>query len=120
MIRLFNDPFFCTAESVFESVNNVITKPRSVINKTDNGYKLSLVVPGLTKDDLKIVIKERKLTISYQNEDDHMFVDNFTKSYFLPDDIIEKKISAEVKNGVLLVDLPITDKESTEKVIEVK
>ena len=123
MIRLFNDPFFCTVDSVFESMNNAVTKPKSVTNKSDNGYSLSMVVPGLTKDDLKIVIKERKLTISYQKEEkdnNYNFVDSFTKSYYLPDDIIEKKISAEVKNGVLLVDLPITDKESTEKIISIK
>lgn len=119
MIRLFNDPFFNTLGSVFESVNNAVTKPSSVIDKTDNGYKLTMLVPGLTKDDLKIIIKDRKLTIKHESEDNN-FIDKFSKSYFLSDDIIDKKIVAEVKNGILIVDLPINDLESTENVIVIK
>lgn len=118
MIRLFNDPFFNTKESVFEFMSNAITK-KSVINKSDDGYSLSMIVPGLTKDDLKIVIKDRKLTIKYES-DDNNFIEKFSKSYFLSDDIIEKKITAEVKNGILLVDLPTTDKDSIEKIIDIK
>lgn len=121
MIRLFNDPFFCTVDSVFESVNKSITKPKSQVEKIDNGYRLLISVPGLTKDDLKIIIKERKITISYENKNDNYnFVDDFSKSYFLYDDIIEKKITAEVKNGILTVDLPTNDKESTEKIVDIK
>lgn len=123
MIRLFNDPFFNTLDSVFESVNNVVTKPKSIVDKTDNGYSLVMSVPGLTKEDLKIVIKDRKLTISYENEkksDDSYFVEKFSKSYFLSDDIIEKKIEAEVKNGILKISLPTKDPESTEKVVDIK
>lgn len=119
MVRLFKDPLFHTLDSVFESVNNAVTKPSSVVDKTDNGYKLTMLVPGLTKDDLKIIIKDRKLTIKHESEDNG-FVDKFSKSYFLSDDIIDKKITAEVKNGVLIVDLPTTDKDSTEKVVEIK
>jgi len=119
MIRLFKDPFFNTLDSVFESVNNAVTKPSSVVDKTDNGYKLTMLVPGLTKDDLKIIIKDRKLTIKHESEDND-FIDKFSKSYFLSDDIIEKKIVAEVKNGILVIDLPTRDVESVEKVIDIK
>lgn len=123
MKRLFNDPFFSTVDSVFESVNNVLTKPRSIVDKTDNGYSLVMAVPGLTKEDLKIVIRDRKITISYENDkkdENSYFVEKFSKSYFLSDDIIEKKIEAEVKNGILKIQLPTKDPESTEKVVDIK
>lgn len=123
MKRLFNDPFFSTVDSVFESVNNVLTKPRSIVDKTDNGYSLVMSVPGLTKEDLKIVIRDRKITISYENDkkdENSYFVEKFSKSYFLSDDIIEKKIEAEVKNGILKIQLPTKDPESTEKVVDIK
>jgi len=116
MIRLFKDPFFNTLDSVFESVNNAVTKPSSVIDKTNDGYRLTMLVPGLTKDDLKIIIKDRKLTIKHEHED-NVFIDKFSKSYFLSDDIIDNKIVAEVKNGILIVDLPTKDPESTENII---
>lgn len=123
MKRLFNDPFFSTVDSVFESVNNALTKPKSIVDKTENGYSLVIAVPGLTKEDLKIVIKDRKLTISYENEkkdDDSYFVEKFSKSYLLSDDIIDKKIEAEVKNGILKINLPTKDPESTEKIVDIK
>jgi HSP20 family protein len=119
MVRLFKDPFFSTIDSVFESMSNVVTKPSSIVDKTDNGYKLTILVPGLTKDDLKIIVKDRKLTIKHESEEND-FINKFTKSYFLSDDIIEKKITAEVKNGVLVVDLPTKDEESVEQVINIK
>lgn len=119
MIRLFSDPLFNTLDSVFESVNNAVTKPKSIVDKTDNGYRLVLYVPGLTKEDLKIIIKDRKLTIKHESENND-FIEKFSKSYFLSDDIIEKKITAEVKNGILTVDLPTKDEESTEKIVDIK
>ena len=59
---------------------------------------LQTVANGQKLDDLKIVIKDRKLTITYENEkkdEDSYFVEKFTKSYYLSDDIIEKKIEAK-------------------------
>lgn len=119
MVRLFKDPFFSIIDSMFDSMSNVVTKPSSVVNKTNNGYKLTMFVPGLTKDDLKIIVKDRKLTIKYESEDND-FIDKFSKSYFLSDDIIEKKITAEVKNGILTVEFPTKDVESTEQIVDIK
>jgi len=123
MTKLFNDPFFSTMESIFDPVNNVLTKPKSFVDKTDNGYNVTMLVPGLTKDDLKIVIKDRKITINYENENENnetYFVEKFSKSFFLSDDIIDKKIVAEVKNGILKIHLPTKDPETKEKVIEIR
>ena len=59
-------------------------------------------------------------TENEKKDEDSYFVEKFTKSYYLSDDIIEKKIEAEVKNGVLKINLPTTDQESTEKVVDIK
>ena len=119
MIRLFNDPFFNTFESVFETLNNSFTKSNSIVDKMDDGYKLTILVPGLTKDDLKIIIKDRKIIIKHESEEND-FIKKFSKSFFLSEDVIENKISAEVKNGVLTIFLPTKDPESIEKVLEIK
>lgn len=119
MVRLFKDPLFSTIDNVFESMSNVVTRPSSVVDKTDNGYKLTMLVPGLTKEDLNITVKDRKLTVKFES-DENEFISKFSKSYFLSDDIIDKKITAEVKNGVLVVDLPTKDKDSVEQVINIK
>ena len=118
MITLFKDPFFQGFDSVFES--RLMKTPETKINKTESGYIVNLSVPGLTKEDLKISIKEGILKISYEKEegdDNHFFVGSFVKSYNIPDDVKEKDIEGKVENGVLTLTLPIDKKKSLERLI---
>jgi HSP20 family protein len=118
MITLFKDPFFTEFEKVFES--KFLTTPETKIFKNDNEYVVSISVPGLTKDDLKISIKEGILKISYEKtegSDNNYFISNFTKSYNIPDDVKEKDIEGKVENGVLRLTLPIDKKKPIERLI---
>jgi HSP20 family protein len=80
-----------------------------------------MAVPGLTKDDLSISIKDGFLTISNKKEDKdnpkYSFVGSFSKTYSIPDDVNEKTISGKVENGVLEVKLPKSEKRSLERFI---
>jgi HSP20 family protein len=119
MITLFKDPFFNTFDKVFDEAylraNNRIT---SNVSTTEDGYKVLLSVPGLSKDDVKISLKESTLTISYEKEgDEFAFVDSFKKSYNVPDDVDEKNITGSVENGVIEVLLPKSKKRSVERLI---
>lgn len=110
---IFNDFFN-------ESFNEF--KPKTNISKTDEGYEFTMSVPGLTKDDLKIIIKDETLKITYNKEEkseNHHFVETFEKNYVIPDDVKEDKIKAEVKDGVLNLKLPFNKKKVMEKVIEI-
>lgn len=121
MIRLFDDPLFNTIDSVFETISYG-NKPRTFVDKTDNGYKITISVPGLTKDDLKIIIKSKSLSITYENiekTDNRYFVESFSKSYIIPDSVIIDEINAEVKNGILQIDLPTKEKDEKEKIIKI-
>jgi HSP20 family protein len=118
MITLFKDPFFSTMDSVFEQRTN-FTVPHK-IRKDDNEYKVSLSIPGLTKEDLKISTKDGYLKISFEQEektDKTYFVSNFTKSFIIPDDVKEKDITGKVENGILEILLPIDKKKSLERTI---
>lgn len=119
MITLFKDPFFNTFDKVFDEAylraNNRIN---SNVSTTDEGYKVLLSVPGLSKDDVKISLKESILTVSYEKEDDEFsFVGSFKKSYNVPDDVDEKNISGTVENGVIEITLPKSKKKSVERLI---
>lgn len=119
MITLFKDPFFETFDKVFET-SRFLTNPETRIKKSDNDYKLFISVPGLKKEDLKISTKDGVLKISFEkNEKDETvhFVSNFTKSYYIPDDVKEKDIEGKVENGVLILTLPIDKKKSLERLI---
>lgn len=118
MITLFNDPFFQGFEGILES--KLTTTPQ--INKTDEDYQIYLAVPGLTKDDLKISVKDNILSITYKEEktDDksYSFIRSFKKSYNIPDNVDEKQINGSVENGVLEIILPKNKKKNTERLIE--
>ena len=118
MITLFKDPIFQPFDSVFES--KLMRTPETKIRKDESGYLVNLSVPGLTKDDLKISIKEGILKISYEkqeSDENHFFVGSFVKSYSIPDDVKEKDIEGKVENGVLTLTLPIDKKKSLERLI---
>jgi HSP20 family protein len=119
MITLFKDPFFQNFDNLLES-SKFLRTPETKINKTETEYTVSLSVPGLAKEDLKISIKEGTLRISFEkNEKDevHHFVGSFVKSYIIPDDVKEKDIEGKVENGVLTLTLPIDKKKSLERLI---
>jgi HSP20 family protein len=119
MITLFKDPFFNTLDKVFdEAYLKVDNRINSNITTTEDGYKVQLSVPGLSKDDIKISLKESKLTISYEKVgDEFTFTNSFKKSYNVPDDVDEKNITGGVENGVIEIILPKSKKKSVERLI---
>ena len=119
MITLFKDPFFQGFESAFDT-SKFLKTPETKVSKSETEYKVSISVPGLTKDDLKITTKEGVLKISFEKEesdDIHHFMGSFVKSYSIPDDVKEKDIVGKVENGILELTLPIDKKKSIERFI---
>jgi len=118
MITLFKDPFFQAFDKAFES--KFLSTPETNISKSETEYVVSISVPGLTKDDLKISTKESVLKITYEKSEgdkEHNFIDSFIKSYNIPDDVKEKDIEGKVENGVLTLTLPIDKKKAIERLI---
>lgn len=119
MITLFKDPFFQSFDNVFET-SKFLKTPETKVQKTETEYKVSISVPGLTKEDLKITTKEGVLRISFEKEGSdvtHHFIGTFVKSYNIPDDVKEKDIIGKVENGVLELILPIDKKKSLERLV---
>lgn len=119
MITLFKDPLFTNFDKIFETAR-FTTTPQTSVHRTDNEYNLYVSVPGLTKDDLKILTKDGVLKITYEKEENNeksYFVSSFSKSYVIPEDVKEKDIEGKVENGVLEIKLPIDKKKSLERYI---
>ncbi len=115
MITLFKDPFFRGLDT-----KGFLSTPETNIEKDELGYTISISVPGLTKDDLKITTREGVLKIVYQKEEGdiaHHFIGSFVKSYNIPEDVNEKHIEGKVENGVLTISLPIDKKKNLERFI---
>lgn len=119
MITLFKDPFFQSFENAFETSRFVKT-PETKVSKTETEYKIQVSVPGLTKEDLKILVKEGVLRISFtkeESDENDYFVGSFVKSYNIPDDVKEKDIEGKVVNGILELILPVDKKKPIERLI---
>jgi HSP20 family protein len=90
--------------------------PSINVKETDNEYKLSIAAPGLDKNDFDIQVHQGMLTVSAQKEESKNSDDRYnrreynysswTRSFSLPDDALDGKISAEYKNGELRIDVP--------------
>jgi HSP20 family protein len=126
MVTLFKDPFFNTIDKVFDDVyfntdKRLSSQKQTNLTDTNNEYKIQLAVPGLSKDDIKITLKESTLTISYEkvetDEKTFTFTNSFKKSYNVPDDVDEKNINGSVENGVVEITLPKSKKKSIERLI---
>ncbi|MBP5604151.1 MAG: Hsp20/alpha crystallin family protein [Ruminiclostridium sp.] len=99
------------------------TQPASVM-KTDvkeigDKYQLEVDLPGVKKEDVKIKLDSGYLTISAstsKNNDEkdkngkyirrERFSGNYSRSFYVGDDITENDIKAKFENGLLTLDVP--------------
>ena len=95
--------------------------PRVDINETDKDIILDVELPGLDKKDIKIEVKDSTLTISGERKQEKETEDSgcrrverrygkFERTFGLPENVKTEKVSAEYKNGVLVLTLPKTEK----------
>ena len=122
MVKNYRDPLKDMLDTFFDRPSLSTTRENSTKLVTrDNEYAVYFLVPGLTKDDLKISIKDGYLTISFKKEDgdnvNYSFVSSFSKTYSIPDDVNEKEIAGKVENGILEIILPKSKKKSLERFI---
>jgi HSP20 family protein len=87
------------------------------INETENGYDLQFNVPGRNKEDFKINVENKLLTVSHEKKEEaevkefkpvrrEWAFQNFKRSFTLDEKINAEKIEAKYENGILNVFLP--------------
>ncbi|MGZ3788023.1 MAG: Hsp20/alpha crystallin family protein [Bacteriovorax sp.] len=97
--------------------------PEVYIEETDDAYLVEAEIPGVKKEDVEVFVKNDYLVIKGENrlhrvERSHN--GSFYRTIALPSDIDKDQIDAELKDGLLQVEIKkSTDKESTEKKIMV-
>lgn len=103
--------------------------PAVNVKETDRNYEITLAAPGLQKDDFKIDVNGSMITISAERDEkreerDETFTrreysySSFSRSFGLPEDIIQEKIDANYVNGELKLLLP--KKEEARKTVHQK
>ena len=141
-LTLFRDPFFNTTrrgtffDSFFDdfldapktTVRNAIsdrTLPTMRTSEHDDHFEISLVAPGLIKEDFTISLEGRNLTVSFEagDEEGERTIDysSFTKSWTLPEGTSEKDVEAEYVSGILTLNISKQEpKKASAKTISIK
>jgi HSP20 family protein len=126
MLKLFRDPYVDSMVELFFETPSFIERSikRTNIQTNDTDYRIQLAVPGLSKEEIKIIVKNSIISITYENEktdsESYIFTSSFNKKYTLPDDVDEKLINSKLENGILEIIIPRTKKKLNEHIIEIK
>lgn len=126
--RFFHDDFWG-----FRSIDQQVNVPVN-LRETDKTYEMSLVAPGLRKEDFKLNVTNDLLTVAYEHKEEQnqenkqegwlrkeYRMQSFNRSFTLDDTVDVAKISASYDNGILHLTLP--KKENVQRLsttIEVK
>ncbi len=113
------------------------TAPAINVIESDNDYKVEVAAPGMTKEDFNIHLSEdNELVISMEKKSENKEEDKTNRKYLrrefsyskfqqaliLPDDVEKERISANVTDGVLTIELPKRtpeEKQKANRVIEI-
>jgi HSP20 family protein len=110
------DKFFDFPLDANFNFGRALNVPAINVKETEHEYKLSIAAPGLEKDNFDIQHHQGILTISAEREESKNSGDKYnrreynfsswTRSFSLPEDAVDGKISAEYKNGELKIEVP--------------
>ena len=108
MDRLFNSFF----ENPVRENTQTVRKPKVNVTEEDSGVTMTVELPGFAAEDLDIQVKENLLTIKALNQveldeegKEKERTAAFERSFVLPEDFNRENIKAEMKNGLLTLNL---------------
>ncbi|UCD94015.1 MAG: Hsp20/alpha crystallin family protein [Candidatus Zixiibacteriota bacterium] len=113
------DSFF--KAPVFRSNCDCDFMPRVDIVEDKDNIRLQFELPGMEKDEIKVVVEDGVLTVSGERkqeseEKENSFIrtervyGSFSRSFTFPEDVDSEKVSADYKNGLLNITLAKTEK----------
>ena len=119
---LNRDALFTEAVSFVPSVN---------VSETANEYRIEAALPGMKKEDVKIEVDNKVLTIVGERKNEQaeekpdysrceFTYGSFKRSFTLPDSVESDNIVAEYINGILSIKLPKRDEAKPKPSKEIK
>lgn len=102
-------------------------RPAVDLTESDEEFRLTAEFPGMSADDIEVEVQEGDLILhgekemKEEKEEEDLHVTErsygeFYRRFTLPSSVDAEKISAEMKDGVLDVRLPKTEKEAGRKI----
>jgi HSP20 family protein len=116
---------------LFQTAGPLEWAPAADITENDKEYLVKAELPGVKREDVKLTIEDGVITLTGErkhereekDEKQHRverFYGTFTRSFTLPENVEEKSIRAETKDGVLYVHLPKKAKAEKTTPVQIK
>jgi HSP20 family protein len=94
--------------------------PAVNVKEDEKNYVMELVVPGFSKEELKVKVENDMLTVSGETKSDKEETDknytrreyrfqSFSRNFHLPDMVKDDAIDAHYENGILQLTIPKTN-----------
>jgi HSP20 family protein len=107
------------------------SNPATNVFETEKEFKIEVLLPGFTREDLSLNVHKNVLSIKVEKEtketdENYKYVrrefgaENFEKQYRLPKSVDVEKISAKFEDGVLNVELPKKEEALEKAPVEIK
>lgn len=88
--------------------------------QTKDSYRLRLDLPGFTRDEISLTLEKNELKVTAKSELEEAFLNEFERTYTLPDDVDPEGIEAKLSDGVLdLTFKKVTSEDSGARIIEI-
>ena len=121
---LWNDHFF---DEFFSNKRDASYLPSVDIRDTEDALELSVEVPGVSKEDIDISVKDGVLTIKGEKKNEvkeeqknyyrvERTYGSFQRSFHLADEVNSDEVSASLENGVLTLSLPKAEKQKEKQI----
>jgi len=118
-------------EAPFSALRLGINVPSANVTETPKEYLVELAAPGLNREDFKVEVNDRVLTISSEKNEEkkeekegyskrEFSYNSFSRSFSLPDNVKEGNIDAKYKDGILKISIPKKEVTVTKPSQEIK
>lgn len=116
--RLFDDTFERFFGPVVAAESSGARRPALDLAESDRGYTVRLEMPGVAKQDVKVAIEGRQVTVQAQSErteereegDRVVYRErsarSYARSFTLPMEVDQAESGAKLEDGVLTLTLP--------------
>ena len=96
---------------------------RTDVKETENGYELSVDMPGFDKNDINLSLENGYLKVEAsktQKEEDDKYIHrernvSCSRSFYVGNSVTEEDVKAKYLNGTLVLNVPKNDKKQLEK-----
>lgn len=104
--------------------------PAANITENENDYQIEIAVPGMHKDEISVSVENNVLTLNGEKKEERkeekerytrreFTYNSFVRSFTLPENVDEDRISAKQENGFLRLSIPkvaVTRVEQSKKI----